>query len=235
MFQVLAADSWIRFDAVTQTISGLATVPYFNGSESTATTLYIQATDSAGLTASTPLTISVSSNHLLRVSNEFSMLIRTDYVFFTNEIVHTMWWAGNLTNYFNQTSDSIIILSVERSELPGVIITWSDNAINNVNPPYTCPLALIDSLYSQLNGEGVQASLNQYLIVSVTLRLRGICVGFTTSTTTPTTSTTPRTTMTTTTPTTTPTTTSTTTTPTTTTTTPTTTSMCLSGNIVSIV
>ena len=184
-------NSWVRFDAVTQTIYGLATQPFYNTTSSTANhTFLLQASDSNSLSVNTPISIIVSTDHLIRVSHLYRMQIRTDYTLFSREIDHTLWWAGNLTQYFNQTAEAVTVLSIERSELlPGIVITWSNNSINNINPPYTCPLAQIHDLFTLLRGEDLRASLNQYLISSVTLSLQGICEGFTTSTTTQSTST----------------------------------------------
>ena len=185
-------------------IYGIAVFPYYTGVTSSVYT--VTATDSAGLTASTQLSVTVNTVNLLRISHELSMRIATDYQFFVSDIRHALWWAGNVTRVFGADIDRITMLGVDGS----VILKWSNNTINSINPPYTCPLSAITENYNSLRSPEFSQSLNQYLIDSVTITLKGICEGFvitstTTSTTIPTT-----TTSTTTTPTTTHTTTSTT-------------------------
>jgi hypothetical protein len=140
------------------------------------------ATDSQGFSVSTPISIAVDSSELFKVSHTYTMSVRTDFTLFTYDIQHSIWWAGNLTQFFNQTSESIKLLNVTSSS--GVAVVWSNNTINNKDPPYTCPIDLIYDDYNQLKSDSLKASLNQYQITSVTLSLRGVCEGVTTSTST---------------------------------------------------
>ena len=198
----------------------MAVAPYFNGPVSNKYMLV--AVDSDLNMVATSLTLRVTTSALLKVSHAFTMNILTDYQLFVSELSHAIWWTGNVSAYFSVSLDDVTVLSITEGSEPGLMITWSNNSINNVNPPYSCPIALIYSNFDRLRGQAFTAALNQFTIRSLTLRLQGICEGISTSTTTQSTSTTtPITTSTT------PTTTSSTTTPTTTTstTTMTTTSM----------
>ena len=165
----------------------MAVQPYWDGT--TTTNYTVRATDSTGLSVTAPLSVTVSSSRLLRVSHSLRMTVITDYELFSSEISHALWWLGNVSAYFTQSPDHVTMLGVEPHETRGVVITWSNNTINSIDPPYTCPLALIYELFEVVDGTGFRASLSQYLISSVTLSLQGICEGFTTSTTTQSTST----------------------------------------------
>ena len=173
--------SWLQFDSNHQTVYGVAVSPYYNSSLSSPITYQLTAYDSAGLSVSTALSVTVHADNLVQVSHTFSMTIRTDYRLFTYRLSHLVYWIGNLTDYFSTTRQSITVLGLLDSS---VTVEWTNNTINSVDPPYTCPLDLIYNNYQQLESGGLKASLNQYLIESVTLSLQGVCEGFTLPTTT---------------------------------------------------
>ena len=178
-------------------IYGIAVFPYYTGVTSSVYT--VTATDSAGLTASTQLSVTVNTVNLLRVSHELSMRIATDYQFFVSDIRHALWWAGNVTRVLAVTTEQITLLGVREGS---VIVQWSNNSINSINPPYTCPARVIFQYYDSVRAS-VTVALPQYQINSISLHLVGICRDYTTTTTSTTSSTTPTTTQITTTPTTT--------------------------------
>ena len=165
----------------------MAVAPYYNSS---ITNQYLlMAADSHMNMVSTPLAIRVSTSALLKVSQSFTMNILTDYQLFTIDLSHAIWWTGNVSTYFNVAREDITVLSIADGLHPGLMITWSNNSINNVNPPYTCPISLIYSNFNRLKERAFTAALNQFTISSLTLELRGICEGISTSTTTQSTST----------------------------------------------
>ena len=216
---VSSLNSWVNLDAASQVIYGMAVQPFYPQTSGNLT-LLLEAKDSDGNSITTPVTIYISTTEFIKISHTFVMIIRTDYNLFTYDFNHILWWTGNVTGYFNESVDAIRVLSIEKRVQPSVVITWTNNSINNVIPPYTCPFDLILDVIGQLQQTNFQLALNQYLITSVELGVQGVCTGFTTTTTT-----TVPTTVTSSTTTTPLTTTSKTTVPTTTSTTPTTTSM----------
>ena len=149
--------------------------------------LLLEATDIDGNTVQAPFTVSINSDEMIKVSHVLVMNIRTDYKLFTYNFDHIIWWTGNVTAYFNESKDTIRVLSVRFGDQPSVLISWTNNTINNVIPPYTCPFGLILGLLHELRNDSFRSTLSQYLITSVELTVQGVCEGFTTSTTTSTT------------------------------------------------
>ena len=151
--------------------------PYYN--LDTQYSYILTAEDSQGLTTSTTVDTVVERDGLIRVSHRFHMTIRTDFAIFLYDMDHTVWWMGNVTSYFNDSRQSIAMLSVDNGT---VEMTWTNNSINNADPPYICPIAEIHEVLEEVRSDSMRAYLSQYLIGSVTVSLRGICDGFTTST-----------------------------------------------------
>ena len=163
---------------------GLALVPYWNEVEES--TYRIVATDRHGHSATASLSVMVATSNLLRVSHTYDMQIVTDYLLFTSELNHAIWWVGNVTQYFRSGMSSI---TVTRLEQGSVVIGWSNNSINSIEPLYKCPGPEIYEQYDIVSDGGLSTSLSQYVIRSIDLRLEGVCSEYTTSTSTSTTST----------------------------------------------
>ena len=177
--QPVAVDSWIQLDASRQTLYGLAVAPFWNGAA--VSDYIVRAEDSDGNSASADLSVSISTANLLTVSHAFQMRIITDYTLFTSRLSHTLWWLGNVTAYSGEGKSSVTVDSITDGS---VIVSWSNNTINSIQPPYRCPGPEIYSQYRRISGGGLVASLPQYEIGSMELRLTGICSEYTTRTTT---------------------------------------------------
>lgn len=172
---------WLQFDSKSQNLQGLAVPPFYTRESGDRVNLTLRATDSTGQTVSSVLTIVISSDDLFKISHVFEMTIRTDFVLFTSGIEHVLWWAGNITEFFNNSIDSIRVLEVHNASKTSVIVKWTNNTINNIIPPYTCPLADILHVLNQTRSELFQSDLSQFIIQDVTLELRGVCHDFTTA------------------------------------------------------
>jgi len=175
-------NSWVQIDKPTQSLFGLAVEPFWQGQGSTS--FFILAADVDENSVATELVIKVASTNTLRVSHTFNMKILTDYTLFTSELEHTIWWLGNVTRYFNSDLSSVTLISLSEGS---VIVSWSNNSINQIDPPYICPGSQIYQQYRIVNGGGLVNSLPQYLILSIDLKLQGICSDYTTTTEVPTT------------------------------------------------
>lgn len=109
------------------------------------------------------------------------MKIITDYRLFTSELNHALWWLGNFTEYTNSSMKAVTVTGFTEGS---VVVSWSNNSINSINPPYRCPGPQIYRLFTAMQSGALLTSLSQYHIDSVDLRLKGICSEYTTSTTT---------------------------------------------------
>lgn len=166
-------------------VFGLAVEPFWQGEISI--DLYIRAYDDSLNFADADFSVAVSLTNQIRVSHSLQLTIATNYGLFVSELTHIVWWVGNVTHYFGDPKNSINVATVEEGS---VIIKWSNNSINNVDPPYSCPAELIYNQLGMIQRQEFASTLSQYDIVSVDLGLQGICseyVSPTTSTTTPTT------------------------------------------------
>jgi len=183
--QVVSPSNWLQLSSLKQSVFGIASYPYFDGA-STNQNYYIRASDNEGNHINASLNVIIDTENLVSVSHVFLMTITTDLYLFTRDSSHIVWWAGNVTKFFNSDISDITILNVTA---PLVTVMWSNNSIQSA---YTCPIASIRDLYQTVSSDQFIQSLPQFFITSISLKLVGICSEFsveptveTTTTTTP--------------------------------------------------
>lgn len=132
-------------------------------------TYLVRATDSSQNFVDALLLVTISSGSVTATSHKFVMDINTDYTLFTQRLVDTVWWLGNVTSYFGSPLTSLTVQSIEEGSL---LIRWFNNTIVG---PYTCPLSSIRQIESELSSQAFRDAMALYLIKSVAVELVGIC------------------------------------------------------------
>ena len=169
----LPRNSWVRFNASTQTLYGLALASHVGRQE-----YLMAAIDSRGKIARDAFEIVVQRRpNELRINHEFSLTLDLDYRKFLTDVDNRIDVANKLAAlYGDPNAEKITVTKIAEGS---VIYAWTNNSL----PTDTCPKREISELLQYLItpnnslNQSMVAAMHPYKVLKAGADPRGNCVG----------------------------------------------------------